>query len=165
MQDAVEWQHHTELWNKVNSDWILCFFPLQEMLKDEVRTLTYRDSMYHNRHLFKNRVVLDVGCGTGILCMFAAKAGARKVIGVSVTVSISGICCYICYQRIVKPGIGITCNNWTFQSLCGITNSLSHFTKWPKYVRISLNDWNFDVHITLDAWIGLDNKQNELYSA
>jgi len=54
------------------------------MLKDEVRTLTYRDSMYHNRHLFKNKVVLDVGCGTGILCMFAAKAGARKVIGVGV---------------------------------------------------------------------------------
>jgi len=53
------------------------------MLKDEVRTLTYRDSMYHNRHLFRNKVVLDVGCGTGILCMFAAKAGARKVIGVS----------------------------------------------------------------------------------
>jgi len=51
-----------------------------------VRTLTYRDSMYHNRHLFKNKVVLDVGCGTGILCMFAAKAGARKVIGVSVSV-------------------------------------------------------------------------------
>jgi len=53
------------------------------MLKDEVRTLTYRDSMYHNRHLLRDKVVLDVGCGTGILCMFAAKAGARKVIGVS----------------------------------------------------------------------------------
>lgn len=25
----------------------------EEMLKDEVRTLTYRNSMYHNRHLFK----------------------------------------------------------------------------------------------------------------
>lgn len=56
----------------------------QEMLKDEVRTLTYRNSMFHNRHLFKDKVVLDVGSGTGILCMFAAKAGARKVIGVSV---------------------------------------------------------------------------------
>ena len=52
------------------------------MLKDEVRTLTYRNSMYHNRHLFKDKVVLDVGCGTGILCMFAAKAGAKTVIGI-----------------------------------------------------------------------------------
>nr|KAF6273767.1 protein arginine methyltransferase 1 [Pipistrellus kuhlii] len=53
----------------------------EEMLKDEVRTLTYRNSMFHNRHLFKDKVVLDVGSGTGILCMFAAKAGARRVIG------------------------------------------------------------------------------------
>ena len=54
------------------------------MLKDEVRTLTYRNSMYHNKHLFKDKVVLDVGCGTGILCMFAAKAGAKQVIGVCI---------------------------------------------------------------------------------
>ncbi|WAR03150.1 ANM1-like protein [Mya arenaria] len=54
----------------------------EEMLKDEVRTLTYRNSIYHNKHLFKGKVVLDVGCGTGILCMFAAKAGAAKVIGI-----------------------------------------------------------------------------------
>ena len=56
---------------------------LQEMLKDEVRTLTYRNSMYHNKHLFKGKIVLDVGCGTGILSMFAARAGAKRVIGVS----------------------------------------------------------------------------------
>lgn len=28
----------------------------EEMLKDEVRTLTYRNSMYHNKHLFKGKV-------------------------------------------------------------------------------------------------------------
>uniref|UniRef100_A0A8C0ZNV6 type I protein arginine methyltransferase n=1 Tax=Castor canadensis TaxID=51338 RepID=A0A8C0ZNV6_CASCN len=51
----------------------------EEMLKDEVRTLTYRNSMYHNKHVFKDKVVLDVGSGTGILSMFAAKAGAKKI--------------------------------------------------------------------------------------
>lgn len=54
----------------------------EEMLKDEVRTLTYRNSMYYNKHLLKGKIVLDIGCGTGILSMFAAKAGAAKVIGV-----------------------------------------------------------------------------------
>jgi protein arginine N-methyltransferase 1 len=54
----------------------------EEMLKDEVRTMTYRNAMYHNKHLFKGKVVLDVGCGTGILSMFAAKAGAAKVIAI-----------------------------------------------------------------------------------
>ncbi|XP_017785936.1 PREDICTED: protein arginine N-methyltransferase 1 isoform X2 [Nicrophorus vespilloides] len=54
----------------------------EEMLKDEVRTLTYRNSMYHNKHLFAGKVVMDIGCGTGILSMFAAKAGAKKVIAV-----------------------------------------------------------------------------------
>jgi len=57
----------------------------EEMLKDEVRTLTYRNSMWHNKHLFKGKVVLDVGCGTGILSMFAAKAGAKRVIGVDMS--------------------------------------------------------------------------------
>ncbi|KAK4336853.1 hypothetical protein RND71_043402 [Anisodus tanguticus] len=54
----------------------------EEMLKDKVRTITYRNSMLHNKHLFKNKVVLDIGCGTGILSMFAAQAGASKVIAI-----------------------------------------------------------------------------------
>lgn len=55
------------------------------MLKDTVRTTSYRNSMYQNRHLFHNKIVLDVGCGTGILSMFAAKAGAKLVIGVDMS--------------------------------------------------------------------------------
>ncbi|CAJ1024422.1 Protein (DUF1698)/Tellurite resistance protein TehB [Leishmania shawi] len=53
-----------------------------EMLKDYHRTTTYRDAIWRNAYMFKDKVVLDVGCGTGILSMFAARAGARKVIGI-----------------------------------------------------------------------------------
>lgn len=55
------------------------------MLKDDVRTLAYRNAIYQNRHLFAGKVVLDVGCGTGILSMFAARAGAKMVIGVDMS--------------------------------------------------------------------------------
>ncbi len=54
----------------------------EEMLKDKVRTGTYQKAILSNPHLFKNKTVLDIGCGTGILCLFAAKAGAKHVYGV-----------------------------------------------------------------------------------
>ena len=54
----------------------------ESMLKDRVRTLGYRTAIVKNRHLFENKIVLDIGCGTGILSLFAADAGAKHVYGV-----------------------------------------------------------------------------------
>jgi len=57
----------------------------EEMLKDQVRTRSYMNAIYNNRHLFEGKTVLDVGCGTGILSMFAAKAGAKHVVGIDMS--------------------------------------------------------------------------------
>ncbi|KAF5348691.1 hypothetical protein D9758_006867 [Tetrapyrgos nigripes] len=57
----------------------------EEMLKDSVRTGSYRHAIVDNSHLFKGKTVLDVGCGTGILSMFAAKAGASHVVGIDMS--------------------------------------------------------------------------------
>jgi protein arginine N-methyltransferase 1 len=78
----------------------------EEMLKDDVRTKTYQMAIMDNKHLFQdkvrifilfgcasrtdrnltrafsNQIILDVGCGTGILSMFAAQAGAKHVYAV-----------------------------------------------------------------------------------
>ena len=49
------------------------------MLKDTVRTRAYQRAIEENPDDFKDKMVLDIGCGTGILSIFAARAGAKHV--------------------------------------------------------------------------------------
>lgn len=57
----------------------------KQMLEDQRRMSAYFDAIMQNRPLFQDKVVLDVGAGSGILSIWAAKAGARKVYGVEAT--------------------------------------------------------------------------------
>lgn len=53
------------------------------MLQDTVRTSTYRSAILLNGpNNFKNKKILDVGSGSGILSYFAVQAGAEKVYAV-----------------------------------------------------------------------------------
>ena len=54
----------------------------EQMLKDKIRTGTYQDAIKNNPDIFKDKIVLDIGSGTGILSIFAAKAGAKHVYGI-----------------------------------------------------------------------------------
>lgn len=54
----------------------------EEMIKDQVRTETYRKAIMQNQKYIAGKVVVDVGCGTGILSIFCAQAGAKRVYAV-----------------------------------------------------------------------------------
>ncbi|XP_014401802.1 PREDICTED: histone-arginine methyltransferase CARM1-like [Myotis brandtii] len=59
-----------------------CISQQQNMMQDFVRTATYHRAILQNHVDFRDKVVLDVGCGTGILSFFAVQAGARRVYAV-----------------------------------------------------------------------------------
>ncbi|KAI1285009.1 Histone-arginine methyltransferase CARM1 [Halotydeus destructor] len=54
----------------------------QNMMQDYIRTSTYQRAIISNVEDFRDKVVLDVGAGSGILSFFAVQAGAKKVYAV-----------------------------------------------------------------------------------
>jgi protein arginine N-methyltransferase 3 len=56
----------------------------------QARTEAYRDALTLNPSLLKGARVLDVGCGTGILSMFAARGGAAGVVGLEASERMAG---------------------------------------------------------------------------
>lgn len=54
----------------------------QNMMQDFIRTYTYQRAILDNSADFKDKVVMDVGAGSGILSYFAVQAGAAKVYAV-----------------------------------------------------------------------------------
>ncbi|KAK8299144.1 hypothetical protein V6Z11_D05G303700 [Gossypium hirsutum] len=54
----------------------------RDMISDKIRTDAYRQALLKNHSLLNGAVVMDVGCGTGILSLFAAQAGASRVISI-----------------------------------------------------------------------------------
>ncbi|KAL0538507.1 hypothetical protein IC582_022653 [Cucumis melo] len=63
----------------------------REMLSDKVRMEAYMKAILENPSLFQNAAVMDVGCGTGILSLFAAKAGASRVIAVEASEKMAAV--------------------------------------------------------------------------
>lgn len=57
----------------------------KQMLADHNRMAAYHAAIMGNPDVFKDKVVMDVGTGSGILAVWAAQAGARRVYAVEYT--------------------------------------------------------------------------------
>ncbi|EFJ04382.1 hypothetical protein SELMODRAFT_267887 [Selaginella moellendorffii] len=57
----------------------------KDMLSDRVRMDAYHSAVFKNKRHFQGKTVLDVGTGSGILAIWSAQAGAKKVYAVEAT--------------------------------------------------------------------------------
>lgn len=95
LDSSLDMDHGTKLAWERSSDFANYFctygyvYHQKQMLSDDLRMQCYRDAIFENSSHFKDKVVLDVGTGSGILAIWAAQAGARKVYAVEVL-------CWIC---------------------------------------------------------------------
>mmetsp|Transcript_12320 Transcript_12320/g.19545 ORF Transcript_12320/g.19545 Transcript_12320/m.19545 type:complete len:377 (-) Transcript_12320:90-1220(-) len=83
---SSEWRHLPDGGSDTNKDYYFNSYARfgihEDMLKDQVRTGSYMRAILGSAELFQGKTVLDIGSGTGILCLFAAKAGAKRVFGI-----------------------------------------------------------------------------------
>ncbi|EAY18374.1 arginine N-methyltransferase, putative [Trichomonas vaginalis G3] len=98
-----------------------------EMINDEIRTLTYNKAILDNKNEFKDKIVVDVGAGTGILSLFAAQAGAKKVYAIECT-EIANIA-----EKIIKD------NN--FENIITIVRGRANEITLPEKVDIIISEW------------------------
>ena len=92
------------------------------MLRDKSRTLAYKDFIMGNSDFFKDKIVMDIGCGTGVLSIFAAKSGAKHVIAIDMS-------------NIAKKAKVIIKNNGLQNKITVIQNKLEDIKSLPNGIE------------------------------
>lgn len=99
----------------------------QLMLNDLTRNKAYKKAIFENRELFDGKVVLDVGTGTGILAVFCAQAGARKVYAVEASET------YKIAEEIVREN--------GFENCIQVIKSRIEEANLPEQVDVIVSEW------------------------
>uniref|UniRef100_A0A0A9YRK5 type I protein arginine methyltransferase n=1 Tax=Lygus hesperus TaxID=30085 RepID=A0A0A9YRK5_LYGHE len=100
----------------------------QIMLTDRRRNLAYKNAIEDNLHEFKDKVVLDVGAGTGFLSVLCAQAGARKVYAVEASEG-------------MIPLLKDTCRINNFEEVIQVVAGKVEDVELPEKVDVIISEW------------------------
>lgn len=101
-----------------------------------------------NRSFFRNKVVLDVGAGTGILSLFALQAGARKVYAVEssemarcLQENIDENLCLPILASSSSPTSSCSSSSSSFSSRCDVFHARMEDVVLPEPVDVIVSEW------------------------
>ncbi|KAK6228595.1 ZN622/Rei1/Reh1 [Theobroma cacao] len=118
----------------------------REMISDKVRTDAYREALLKNPSLLNGAVVMDVGCGTGILSLFAAQGGASRVIAIEASEKMSTVATQIAKDNgLWRSKTDIAGNNNCSGVIEVVQNMVENLDKsiqiQPHSVDILVSEW------------------------
>ncbi|XP_052190178.1 probable protein arginine N-methyltransferase 3 isoform X2 [Diospyros lotus] len=118
----------------------------REMISDKVRTDAYRQALLNNPSLLHGAAVLDVGCGTGILSLFAAQAGASSVIAVEASDKMAAVATEIAkgngFSWAGNPNNGTSRSTGVIRVVQGMVEELDKLECiQPQSVDVLLSEW------------------------
>ncbi|KAL6548558.1 Protein arginine N-methyltransferase 3 [Orobanche gracilis] len=117
----------------------------KDMISDKVRTDAYRKAISENPSLLRNAVVMDVGCGTGILSLFAAQAGASRVLAVEASEKMAAVATQIAKDNcLLRNGICSESSrqNGVIEVVQGMVEELDNAGQIPpQSVDVLLSEW------------------------
>lgn len=117
----------------------------REMISDKVRTDAYHRALTDNPSLLRGAVVMDVGCGTGILSLFAAKAGASRVIAVEASDKMAEVASQIARENgllwcLSKKECSDDCRG-VIKVVHGMIEDVSSEVVKPQSVDVLVSEW------------------------
>ncbi|KAL8555242.1 hypothetical protein ACS0TY_003159 [Phlomoides rotata] len=117
----------------------------RDMISDKVRTDAYRQAILENPSLLRNAVVMDVGCGTGILSLFAAQAGASRVFAVEASEKMAVVASQIAEDnKLLSSGISSegSQRNGVIEVVQGMVEELDNADHIkPHSVDVLMSEW------------------------
>ncbi|XP_004307081.1 PREDICTED: probable protein arginine N-methyltransferase 3 [Fragaria vesca subsp. vesca] len=140
--------HGSKDMKNVNDDYFASYSSFvihREMLNDKVRMDAYGQAILKNPSLLKSAVVMDVGCGTGILSLFAAQAGASKVIAVEASEKMASVATRIAKDNdlLLKSSVDSTTHGTgVIEVVQGMVEELDKsMVIQPHSVDVLLSEW------------------------
>ncbi|KDP40554.1 hypothetical protein JCGZ_24553 [Jatropha curcas] len=115
----------------------------REMISDKVRMDAYRQAILKNPSLFTGSVVMDVGCGTGILSLFAAQGGASRVIAVEASEKMAAVATQVAKDNgLWRSNEGNDRCTGLIEVVQGMVEDLDKFAQIePHSVDVLLSEW------------------------